>query len=258
MRSGRRHSQRGVTLLEIIIVLVIIGLMMWLAVGAMDWLRGGNVTDSGVEMTSVFRRTSQLAAESRELHRVVLDLDAQTYRVEVCTGGPAALQKDPGKPAPPSEEAEAKRQEAIAQAKLKIAGNQQVMPVGADPEQADQMALALANELAAQQSCTVTPALFGDPSGRGTIRALDPSRDARIKSVWVQHLEDPVTTGLVAIHFFPVGSAEKAIVEIGDGSNTLTLLVHGLTGRIESRSGALRDPESFMMRDAVGEEVKER
>jgi hypothetical protein len=240
------------------VVLVVMALMLWLGAGALDWMFGANVSESATEMTTVFRRTGQLAAESREMHRVVLDLDAQTYRVETCVGGPAALTKDPGKPAAKPEEEEERRRAAIEEAKLKIAGQQQVLPTGADPEQGDVMALALANELAARQSCTVSAALFGDPSGRGTVRALDPNRSAKIKSVWVQHLEDPVTAGLVAIHFFPVGSAEKAIIEIGDSSNTVTVLVHGLTGRVEVRGGALRDPEGFMMRDAVGEEVQER
>jgi hypothetical protein len=76
--------------------------------------------------------------------------------------------------------------------------------------------------------------------------------------VWVQHLRDPVTSGMVAIHFFPLGSAEKAIVEIGDGSKTFSVVVWGLTGRVELQDGAIRDPDDFLYRDAEGEESEER
>ena len=117
------------------------------------------------------------------------------------------------------------------------------------------MALALAGQLAARRTCTVSAELFGDADGRGTVRQV---QRAKIQQIYVQHLPDPVSSGLVAIYFFPMGSAEKAIVEVGDGDKTFTITVSGLTGMVEMRDGALRDPEDFLMRDATGEKVQER
>jgi hypothetical protein len=243
-----------------IVVLAIMAALIWVATGAIRWLRGANVVDTSVELVSVMRRTSQLAVEAGQLHRVVLDLDGQTYRVEICTGGPATIDAKPAIAIPEEE-----RRKQVEDAKRNLASTgSQVLPVGADDDNADEMALALAGQLAMRRGCEVSTALFGDPQGRGAIRAVDPNRSARIRSVWVQHLKKAVVPGdrtdgnLVAIHFFPNGSAEKAIVEVSDGDDTITLLVHGLTGRVETRNGALRNPDDFMLRNAEGDRVEAR
>jgi len=67
-----------------------------------------------------------------------------------------------------------------------------------------------------------------------------------------------VTKGQVAIYFFPTGSAEKAVVEMTDGSETFSVLVSGLTGRIELKDGTLRDVNEHMMRNALGDKDKPR
>lgn len=254
MRRPRPDS--GMTILEVVMVVAIVGLMSYLAVGAVRWLRGANAVDASVELAAVMRRAQQLATGSGELHRVVLDLDAQTYRVEICAGGPAAITKDPEKAVDESEDA---RKRAVEEAKQRLQSlPQNALPAGEDQAQSEDMALALAGQLHARRICVPSADLFGDPDGRAAIRAIDPNRSARIKQVWVQHLRDPASTGLVAIHFFPLGSTEKAIVEIGDGSKTFTVLSHGLTGRIELRDGTVRDPDEFLFRDATGEKEAER
>ena len=75
------------TILELLVVIAIIGMLSYLGYGAVRWLRGANVVEATTELASVMRRTEQLAAETGLMHRVVIDLDAQTYRVEVCEGG---------------------------------------------------------------------------------------------------------------------------------------------------------------------------
>jgi type II secretory pathway pseudopilin PulG len=260
MRGRGRHTG-GMTILEVVIVIALIGLVSYLGVGAIRWLRGANAVETTVEMAAVMRRTSQLAQTSGELYRVVFDLgasdkDPQSYRVEVCSGGPAALSKVPE---PPEQSEEAKKR-AVEDAKQRLStmAPQGALPTGGgeDEGRAEEMALALAGQLGARRMCTVSVELFGDPDGKGAVRPVLTERGARIRQVWVQHLEEPVSHGLVAVYFFPSGSAEKAILEVGDGRNTFTLLVYGLTGRVEVRDGALRDPDDFLLRDATGEEVE--
>ena len=73
----------------------------------------------------------------------------------------------------------------------------------------------------------------------------------------VQHLEEPVTEGEVSINFFPLGHAEKALLEVADDEGTqYTVLLHGLTGRVEVRDGEV-DPDKHMRRNAAGDEVDE-
>ncbi len=252
------------------ISLAIIGMMSYLGYGALRWLRGANVTEASVELASVMRRAQQLAAETGMLHRVVFDLgksssDPQTYRVEVCAGGPGAISRDPELADP--DQGDDKRKRAVEDAKQRLqslpssggaGGGAGALPTG-DPEQAEDMALALAGQLAARRTCVVVAGVVsGDADGKELVRQIDPNRTARVKQIWVQHLERPVSTGLVALHFFPLGSAEKALVEVGDDDHTYTVKIHGLTGRVDVADGAVRDADAFLMRDAAGEREAER
>jgi hypothetical protein len=74
----------------------------------------------------------------------------------------------------------------------------------------------------------------------------------------VQHRDESATKGQVALYFFPLGQAEKAIVELTDGSDVFSVLVFGLTGRVELRDGALRDVDDHMLKNAMGERDAKR
>ena len=67
-----------------------------------------------------------------------------------------------------------------------------------------------------------------------------------------------MTKGQIAIYFFPAGSSEKAVIEVTDDSETFSILVHGLSGRIELRDGTLRDVNDHMLRNVLGDKDKER
>jgi hypothetical protein len=56
----------------------------------------------------------------------------------------------------------------------------------------------------------------------------------------------------------PNGSSKKAVIELTDGDATKTVLVHGLTGRIQQVSGELDDVDTHMLRNALGERDKQR
>lgn len=264
----RRAHNAGLTLLEMMIVIAIIAMLSALAVGAIRVLRGPNGVETTIELAQVMNRTSQLAVETGKLHRVVLDLDKQMYWVERCDGGPSAMSRAPealenqfagsgtGSGTGTGTGADDKRKAAIEAAKQKLSSVPQgALPAGGDDENADEMALALAGDMASLRQCQPAAGLFGDSDGKGGIRGINTNRGAKIKDVWVQHLPDAVASGLVAIYFFPLGSAEKSIIEIGDGEKTFDLLVHGVTGEVEIHDGALSNADDFMMRDATGEKT---
>ena len=59
--------------------------------------------------------------------------------------------------------------------------------------------------------------------GKGWVARADaPNKGIKFKEIWVQHRDDSVTKGQVAIYFFPMGSSEKAVIELTDGSETFT------------------------------------
>jgi len=89
-------------------------------------------------------------------------------------------------------------------------------------------------------------------------RQLYKDKGIKIKQIFVQHRDNAVTKDQEAIYFFPTGSAEKAVIELTDGSATFSVLVHGLTGRVELRDGELNNVDDHMMRNALGNKGAER
>jgi hypothetical protein len=128
-----------------------------------------------------------------------------------------------------------------------------------DPDEAVRRATAISGHHIADRQCApATEGLSGDSTGKGWQRQLKSGKGIKFKEVWVQHRDDSATKGQVAIYFFPVGSAEKAVIELTDGSETFSVLVHGLTGRVELRDGQLRDVDEHMLRNALGEKDADR
>jgi hypothetical protein len=89
-------------------------------------------------------------------------------------------------------------------------------------------------------------------------RALRAEKGIKFKEIWVQHRDDSVTKGQVAIYFFPTGSSEKAVIEITDDSETFSVLVHGLSGRVQLKDGVLKDVNDHMLRNVMGDKDAER
>ena len=55
-----------------------------------------------------------------------------------------------------------------------------------------------------------------------------------------------------------MGSSEKSVIEMTDGSETFTILVFGLTGRVELRDGTLKSVDDHMLRNAMGDRDTKR
>src|ERR1043166_7108806 len=84
--AGLRGRRRGMTVIEIMVVLAIIAGLFFVARSGFRLLTKADLVEDANELTAVMRRASQLAIEHGDLHRGVLDLDNQGYVVEVCQG----------------------------------------------------------------------------------------------------------------------------------------------------------------------------
>lgn len=262
--AGRGVAGRGLTVLEIMIVIAIIGMLSYLAYSGFRTLTSAALVEDTNDLGGVMRRAPVLALEGGVPVRVVLDLDKQAYWVEACVGDPTMTR----------DERERQVDAATVAKELEQAQDRlSTLPAGqlkADtPEQAAQFAAALAGQAVGGRICYPIDQLphelaqlgkvwSGDSTGRELRRKLQTGRDVKFKEVWVQHLEDSVTSGQVSISYFPSGRAEKAIVTLGDGRSTHSIYLHGLTGRVEILDGAPRDPEDHLMRNAKGEQDEER
>lgn len=252
------RAHKGMTVLELMIVLAIIGGAAFLMRTGFRAFTKADLVEDSTDLAAVLRRASQLAVEHGQLHRVLLDLDKGGYVVEVCEGQMTIQRNELVRP---DEEAQKR---ALEKGKERLSegntsGPQATMLAGGDPETAAKRAMAIAGHHVADKICTPVPdPSTGDASGRGWVRPLRTGRGIKFKEVWVQHRDDSATKGQVAIYFFPLGSSEKAVIELTDGDETFSILVYGLTGRVELRDGILRDVNDHMMRNAMGDKDAKR
>lgn len=241
------------TMIEIMVVLALIGLMIAFAYMGVRAASKSDLRENVHQVAAMMRNAQNMAAETGMHHRVVIDLEEQTIRIETCKGQ-VTMRK-----AAKEIVADFKEDRTLAE----IAAERNIPPEmlqAESPEKAIELAGALTGKRLAGARCGLAVRRGGDSQGRGNIRKIN-GRHAAIKRVFVQHLEDPVTDGTVMINFFPLGNAEKAIIEIAekrDKSVQWSLLLHGLTARVEWHKGELRDPNDHMMRDALGERTLER
>lgn len=250
-------------MLELLIVIAIIGIAMVALSSGLNILTNFALSEDSDELSAMLRRASQLAVERGEQHRVVFDLEKGGYRIDQCSG-PATIARNEA-----IEVDKEKVEQAVqkGQEKLKDVPSD-ALAVG-DPEAAMDRAKALAGHHIADRTCQPaqgdsgvhhsafkTNVKIGDQEA-DWVRALNPK--VKIEEIWVQHKEGSTKgKGEVAIYFFPDGSAEKAVIQLTDGDARRTVLVYGLTGKIEQKSGKLDDVDAHMLRNALGNKDKER
>jgi type II secretory pathway pseudopilin PulG len=260
------------TILEIMIVLAIIGLMMLIGLPAVRSLLKTDLRKHASGVAATLRAGYELATLSGIHHRVVFDLDAQTYELQACPEK-IELRRDASGITDPEALEAAKQRAATAAPAAGGAGLAGALgglaapPIGAgalpdgavdDPEAAVKISATLAGDDLGGATCTVPTTPNGDADGRGNQRQLDVDRGIRFGEVHVQHLDDAPRGGKVAINFFPLGWAEKAVVEVAtEDGDRFSVVLHGMTGKVEVREGAV-DADRILRRNAAGDQAEAR
>ncbi len=249
-------SQLGMTMIEIMVVLAIMG-------GLMLALLGGNLLKSdstrlreaSVEVMATLRAAYNMATMTGKHHRVVFDLENQVYHVEMCLGTQTLLKGDEEEVVDPDELEEL--QERL-QRPVTSDFDQEVISAGSAEDAAAAAAALQGLRVGTTRCQPATKSISGQASKSGNKHKLNVERGIRIRAVHVQHLNEPVEDAIVSINFFPIGSAEKAVVEVeGKGDDLNSILVFGMTSRIEFRSGEV-EADDHMHIDGAGDDVEER
>ncbi len=253
MRTSSPSSQNGMTLFEIMIVLAIMAGASLLVRSGFRMITKADLVEDATELSAVMRRASQLAVETAEVHRVLFDLDKQIYVVEQCQGAVAIQRNEQLQPDP-----EVKKQ-LLDRAKQRMANLPADAFAAGDPEEAAKRASALAGAHVQDRTCSpAKEGITGDASGKGWARTLKAGKGIKFKLLAVAHRDEPAVKGQVAIYFYPMGSAEKAVIEVTDGSETFSVLVYGLTGRVELRDGELKNLDDHMLKNIMGDKDAKR
>jgi type II secretory pathway pseudopilin PulG len=255
------------TMLEILIVLGVMGLLLVLGRYTVNAVAKTGLRSTTVEVAAALKAARNLSSQSGMNHRVVFNLDQQTYQIEVCPD-PIQMQRGGKEEDRPDREALA----GLAEHPDPMGGKPGMQPgLGAastevsgaeSPEQALKASAALAGLRVGTSRCGVSAAVGGDGSSLRQAQGPNVHKleggGVSMRRIYVQHLDDPVDKGEVSINFFPLGQAEKAMIELVDTSgDQFTVLLYGLTGQVEVRDGEV-DPDVHMRRDATGDEVDER
>ncbi len=243
---GRRRN-KGMTMLEVIVVIAVLGLVMGFGFSSFTRSAEDVLYRQTVEAARLLHTAQSMAMESGSLHRVSFDLDKGTAMVEMCEG---TVKLEPTSVRERREEKDKLEKidnlEQFAQSNGVPKGFLQDVA----PEKAVVLAAAIANKQLGQSRCVLASGDDRDIEQRGFISQLP--QGTQFAKMHLQTHDDPLTEGVGAIHFFPLGYAEKAIVEFSNtNSDRFHLLIHGLSGRIELQAGKPEDPERHLRRNAL-------
>lgn len=268
VRRSERVAVQGLTLIEMMVVLAIAGLMMTLGYRALQSVRSSDLREEANRVLAVLRMAYNGSSATGGHVRVVFDLDKQKFWMERCEGDARLRQAD--------EEEELDKEELEELAEKVTRAQEQVRQSGMTSDQLGQVLQATSPEKAVEAAAAIEGMRLGTatckPSGdplledrnkreQVPIGVVRQDQGNRIRRIYVKHLLEPAEEGRVTVNFFPLGFAERAIVEIENAdSEVFSLLVHATTGRVEIRSGEVEDADDFMMRNAVGdtEETREQ
>lgn len=221
MRS-RRANRRGLTLIEIMVVLAIIALVTGFAVAGSNQLPSARLKGAATMIASAIKVAyTRATATSRDL-RLVMDLDEQRIWLEqsdipmlVSSKG-----KDAAQGADPMTQ---KEQEARAEGEKIMKGPPVPKP----------------------RFTPIASWGFGDNEGSKGGKGGKPlQRGITFRAVQSTHDDKARTSGRAYLYFWPGGRTELAAItlRIGDSSDddlAMTLLVSPLTGKVRIKGGAV-------------------
>lgn len=222
----RRAGARGLTLLEILVVIGILVLIMGLAVSGFSRIGGIRLRNETNKVAAAIRHTFNRSVSLGLYMRMIIDLDGESFSVEG-SENPTFLRKKAADPGVDPDSAEADESESTRKRKSgKGPGHGTEEP--ADSAKA---------RMAARRAQFTTDDVIGLQKLEG---------GSAFDGVTVAGQTDPVTSGKAYIHFFPNGWVEPAVIHTTDGEGSFyTLEVSPLTGKVSNTAGKIDPPRTF-------------
>ncbi|WP_224249432.1 pilus assembly FimT family protein [Hyalangium gracile] len=229
-----RRAQRGLTLIEICIALLIAAVLFSAVVTGVGAITGSKAKATTSELAGVIRSLYETAALSGKTCRLVFELadpksdDASRYHAECAEGAVTTARDREGalKDENLSREDEARR--------------------GKDERrnftQSGSGAPGLKELMEQEQHRVEQAARFSSYTGEEVAPRELPSNVSL--SVWTRQQKKAVDQGVAYLYFFPQGYTEKAQVYVRQGDNVWTLTISPLTGKVSVVDEELEVPRS--------------
>jgi Tfp pilus assembly protein PilE len=236
------------TLIEIMIVLAIIGLMVLMLPAVIKRARKSDLRGDAAHLAAAMRAGYDRAAATATHHRLVIDLEQDTFQLESCEG-PIRMVRS-------IDEAHAAEAQAIeAQAAKPPEGPPPIDLSGSGGSGAPAPVMPQAGSevgaSAAPLPCTPLKGKLGE------LQPLAKGSGISFKEVFVSHLDQPASEGKATINFFPAGRSERAVVTLTDkDDHVYSVRLHAITGRAQVIEGEYHRPEDVVQQASEAESVR--
>lgn len=233
----RRPQERGLSLIEIMISLAIVALMVGGATMGFRSLVKSELRGTAARLAGAIRYSYDRAISTGAYYRLHMNLDDQSYKLERAEGR-VVLARD--------KEESGRNGEGLDQDKV------------AKEEEEEQK----------RRNGTggLPPELLPPPSPkRARFEQFKDStvpevklKKIKILDIYTTRQAEPYQKGHAYLHFFPDGHAERAVIHLGADAaddDQYTLVVHGLTGRVEIKQGRIEAASELEVDDAGEKKV---
>ncbi len=212
----RRRGTRGLTLLEILIVIGVLVLMIGIGVSSVGASKGYQHRTQTNKLATAIRHTFNRSVTFGLYMRMVLDIDSDAYWVEA-SDKPVFLSKEK------LDQGEAEERDR---------------KIAEEEEEAREKA-----ERKGQQAPQSKRAKYVED---GVIPKVSMEKGIGISGVMAMGQDGEFGSGKAYLNFFPNGFVQPALIYTTDGDEAyLTLEVHPLTGKVTRHPGKLDPPRGF-------------
>ncbi len=239
MRKG--PTERGMTLIEIMISVAIIGIMVGGAIFGFRSLVKSELRGTAGRLAAAIRYSYDRAITTGAYYRLHIDLDQQTYKLERSETRvylKSEKEKSGRNGRGLDQDEEAKQAELDEKAKY---GTQTGLPPELLPPPSPKRP-----KFEEFKDATLPQVKLGK------IKVLD---------IYTPRQSEPYVSGQAYLHFFPDGHTERAVIHLGadkGDDDQYSLIVHALTGRVEVKPERVTPPSDFDVVDEAGNKKVER
>lgn len=226
-RLARLRAARGMTLIEIMIVLVLMALLIGTMAFGSGIFGGANRRAAATLIVAGVRKGLAHANTTGKPVRMAINLTQGQVVIEQASSSQALVGD---------------------KAEEETAGEETLEPAAALLKNAEAAAEEVLSGGGKHDPGFAPVAILGG-DGEGPGRSL--GSGIKVLKVQTEHDEDPITEGVAYIYFWPGGMTERAIVQIAKlGDDTgLTIEISPLTGRADIKRGLLDLPDSVFDKD---------